>query len=867
MGAKLQAAITQTNNGQIAPLMEGRTDVQVFPYSCREAKNTIPLVYGASKNRGGTAFVHTTTDGKKVVLVEFKVGENVAYMLEFGDNYIKVLKDHEVVYDMSFAGAGYAIEDLIDNKGFCQLDFQQSGDVLYLVHDKYPPRKLMRYSDTNWVLADLDIKGGPWQTMNTDENKRIKASADNGIVDLTTGSGDNPECLFVNVRCALSSLVVGLTYVKMYVRIDNTQVAYKEFRIVSSTGSFAEEAASLINSTLSDLQATNPSRANLKLIAVNNQNNYKNKDIYIVIDVTDMSGTYHSYTNSTTFSDEYTEVDVFTEDMVGLSVRLTQVDTSVPVWFAGKNIASIGTIVKSDGHYYSSASTGTCGSVKPTHTEGTENDGGVTWTYLHDGNGWGVITEYISPTQAKMRVYGLLPAGVVSVGTYKWELSLFGQNGIWPSSVCFFNDRLTFGLNAKNGPIVCCSCTGDYENFSDMTGGEVLATNAITLPILLDLNKIQWLCAQDNLFVGTEGGIVAVKAMTSSEVFGPDNITYDNISSIGTCKIKPIRIGDDILYLGRLAKDIYAIQYNWETDSYAPDEVSLLAYNLLEEGVCSWALQYEPNRIVWLVRKDGKMVGLTYNKKQSVRAFHLHETDGNFESVACIPASDGTRDELYAVVKRNIGNTLVRYVETFKNGLPLDVESGLTKAEQLEYLIKNCWFLDCAKNYSFDEATDTITGLDHLEGKSVAVLADGKVQTSKIVSSGSITLDSAANIVLVGLSYEMKLEPMPLNIDFNGTGQARSQRINQMICRLYRSANFKYSWDGVNWHEAEVKGDNELTLKSGDLILNWGDSNTFSKLNSDDIVNATGARMIFKQDTPLPVCFVAFYPQIEVSNG
>ncbi|MBQ4493056.1 MAG: hypothetical protein II972_00405, partial [Elusimicrobiaceae bacterium] len=98
-------------------------------------------------------------------------------------------------------------------------------------------------------------------------------------------------------------------------------------------------------------------------------------------------------------------------------------------------------------------------------------------------------------------------------------------------------------------------------------------------------------------------------------------------------------------------------------------------------------------------------------------------------------------------------------------------------------------------------------------------------------------------------------------------GQARSQRINQMICRLYRSANFKYSWDGTNWHEAKVKGDSDLTLKSGDLILDWGDSNTFSKLNSEDIVNATGARMIFKQDKPLPVCFVAFYPQIEVSNG
>ena len=875
MGAKLQAAITQMNSGKIAPVMEGRTDVQIYPYSCRETKNAIPLVYGSNKNRGGSAFVSAVkSSASKTALIPFKVGENVAYQIEIGDEYLRFYKNHELILDEDEPyelETPYQVEDIFDANGLLQIDYQQSGDVIYLVHDKYPPKKLSRYGDTNWVLSDLDFRYGPWQNINTDTNKVIQASATTGDITLTSVG---------NIAGSVSSRVyepasdrITVSQIKIVKTVDLvSEVVYIGSNIELLYPSFSEETfkkyANIVNSSFPNL--------NLQVIFNRVGSSYT---LQFVVAGKDASAIgwkivltkYNTYNNSEVGTETLeipatgTFEPLFTEEMEGQYLRLNSAP-NVPLWYAGMTVTA-GMTVKSDGNYYQAESAGTAGNMKPVHTEGTESDGAIEWTYLHSGYGIIKITEVIDEANANATVISTLPAQVVSSGTYKWETPLIGQDGIWPSSVCFFKDRLALGLNAKIGPQVCFSCSGDYENFADMTAGEVLATNAITLPILLDLNKIQWLCAQDNLFVGTEGGIVAVKAMTSSEVFGPDNITYDNISSIGTCKIKPIRIGDDILYLGRLAKDIYAIQYNWETDSYAPDEVSLLAYNLLEEGISGWALQYEPNRIIWLVRKDGKLIGLTYNKKQSVRAFHLHETDGEFESVSSIPAPDGTQDEVYFIAKRTVNSNTVRYVEYFKNGLPLSIASGLTVVQKLEYLIKNAWFLDCAKKYTFAEATDAITGLTHLEGKTVAVLADGKVQESKTVTSGAITLDSAANLVLVGLPYETIIEPMPLNIDINGTGQARSQRINQIVCRLYRSANFKFSWDNATWYNAEVKADNELTLKSGDLLLNWGASNTLSKLNSEDIVNATGARMLFKQDLPLPVCFVAFYPQIEVSNG
>lgn len=882
MGAKVQTPITQMNSGKLAPVMEGRTDVQVYPYSCRNVKNAIPLVYGSNKNRGGSAFIHATASGAKVVLIPFKVGENVAYMLEFGNYVVRFIKDHEMILNTDDepyeVETPYALTDLIDANGLLQLDYQQSGDVIYLAHDKYAPQKLSRYGDTNWTLSALDLQGGPWQNMNTDKGVRIQSSAETGIATLTVlGSSDYVETLHLPVKSQWVDNQHFFYYgADVAVTVGESTVAtgnMESFRFDGTQYGLCLYLKNILETngtgfTCEIVEDDNTYKLNIK----NSNTNYANQTLTISIHYRFRSISLvgeETLTSTSSFGNviENEREHVFSYDMIGQLVRLSNAaSTGVDVWYAGMTVTA-DQIVRSDNKYYKALSSGEAGTIKPTHSEGTESDGKIFWTYLHSGYAWGKIVSFINYYTVKAEFDSILPADIVSTGTYKWEIGLIGANGIYPSSVCFFKDRLALGLNAKSGPQICFSCTGDYENFSDMTNGEVLATNAITLPILLDLNKIQWLCAQDNLFVGTEGGIVAVKAMTSSEVFGPDNITYDNISSVGACKIKPIRIGDDILYLGRLAKDIYAIQYNWETDSYAPDEVSLLAYDLLEEGISGWALQYEPNRIIWLVRRDGKIVGLTYNKKQSVRAFHLHETDGNFESVASIPAPDGTMDDVYFVAKRAVNSADVRYVEYFKNGLPLNISSGSTQAQKLEYLLKNGWFLDCAKKYYFTEATSAITGLAHLEGKTVSVFADGKVQQSKTVTSGVITLDTAASMVLVGLPYVTVIEPMPVNIDVGGTGQARSQRINQIVCRLYRSTNFKYSWNNVNWYAAEVKGDNEMTLKSGDLLLNWGDSNTLTNLNSEDIVNATGARMLFKQDLPLPVCFVAFYLQIEVSNG
>ena len=867
---KVQPAITQMNNGHIAPIIEGRTDIQVYGYSCRQAENAIPLVYGANKNRGGTLYVASTKDpAQKSTLIPFKVGQNVAYQLEFGDRYIRVLKNHELVFvgnNPYEIESPYSYEDLYDENGIFQIDYKQSGDILYLAHDKYYTQKLERFGETDWRIAYVAFSNGPWMDRNTDETKRIYSTATTGNVTLNIGAFNVENPFFESQDLGTSSLYN--RYFKFL--LNNTPYPQDIYYHGTDGSTVAKHIVQALNSCQSDLHAQTDYGNQLKVTAVNNQNNFSLKNFTII----GYNNNYQELWRSNFTFSQYNvsgTTPTFTPDMVNRRIRIKSIEAYTP-WYSGRTDIAVGTICVSDNKYYKALVAGTCGNIKPIHEEGIESDGKISWRYIGDGYGIVKITSYISNTSVTGTVEKELMPSLTNPeqASWRWEMELIGLDGIYPSSVDFFKDRLVLGINAKTGPQLIFSKTGDYENFEDMTFNEVLSDNAITLPILNDLNKIQWLCSLDKLFVGTEGGIIMVKPMTENDVFGPNNITYDEISNIGTCRIKPVRIGDDILYLSRTTKDVYAIAYNLQSDSYEPDEVSLSAYDLLDNGVTSWTLQYEPNRIVWIVRRDGKLVGFTYNKKQSVRAFHLHSTQGEFESISCIPSPDGTQDDVWFITKRILGQGgQSRNIEYMHNGIPLDIPSEKyeDKHELHDYMLRNCVYLDNAKKYHFNTPSNTITGLSNLEGLEVGVLADGVYVGKKTVENGQIVINAPATDVVVGLSYTTIVEPMPINVDMpNGSGQARSQRINQVVVRLYRTASFEYSW-GKEFHKAPVKDEDTLDLMSGDLLLSWGDSNTELKLNNEDIVNSTGSRMIFRQSEPLPVYFVSIYPQLEVANG
>ena len=83
---------------------------------------------------------------------------------------------------------------------------------------------------------------------------------------------------------------------------------------------------------------------------------------------------------------------------------------------------------------------------------------------------------------------------------------------------------------------------------------------------------------------------------------------------------------------------------------------------------------------------------------------------------------------------------------------------------------------------------ETVSGLDHLEGKTVQVLADGAVQPPKTVSGGEISLETPADHVVVGLEFESLLSPMPVEIEMqNGVSMLRRKIVAELRLRVYKS--------------------------------------------------------------------------------
>lgn len=891
-------------NGLVSPIIEGRPDFEATEKSCRQETNVISTIYGSAKGRGGTVYVASPkSNASKFLLVSFVVGERVAYVLELGDQYMRVYRYHETIMDSIHTdtiyekATPYALSDFFDSNGRVLFDFKQSADTMYIVHEKYPPKKLQRFGDANWTLVDLPINNGPWEPMNNDETIVMQASGNTGTVTLTLSGGSETLVAIPTIDMELTDSS-GQDYSTGTQLALSASLAGQTLASASWSGTLPESYADAVIDLLTNhitmapalqgsIRVTKNNSTNVKIEATAEPVTYHDKSLVInAAFYWHSQGSDHSayfVLGSGTFVDKYENVPgAFTADMIGKKIRLTQNGSTVGAWYANKQVAA-GELCRANFNFYSARAVGVTGGQMPTHTEGVENDGGVNWTYLHSGYGTVEITGVTDSVTATAKVLDYIPQEIVSEGTYLWEYSLFGStNCIWPCLVEFYKDRLLLGANLDSGPTIAFSMTGDYENFADISYGEQTPQSAMTLKIFTSINKLTWLQAQRDLYVGTEGSILKVTTITDGDVFGPDNITYDEISTTGSCKVRPIKIGDEILFLGPKGTSIYKVEYNFSTDSYEPVEISVLANKHLEQGIVAWAYQHTPNKMIWAIRSDGAIVGLVYDKKQQVTAFNIQKTQGAFETICVIPNMDTAIDEVWVGTKRTINSSEKRFIEYFSTGLPIKLPASVTGSdeEEMQYLLDNAIYLDCCTRFTYTSVVSSVSGLTRFNGQTVTVVADGRVFTQQ-VNGGIVTLSPNAKNILVGLPYTMTLELMPITQNLeNGTGLGRTQRVHSVVARIYCTHSFKYGQDLNNLKVAKINPkDTETTnrfanvynfplevLKSGDIKLDWPGEMTTQKIQNNFIVNSTGARLIFVQDRPFPVHWCAFSIGVGISE-
>lgn len=259
----------------------------------------------------------------------------------------------------------------------------------------------------------------------------------------------------------------------------------------------------------------------------------------------------------------------------------------------------------------------------------------------------------------------------------------------------------------------------------------------------------------------------------NSDVLTPDSISVSPQSYIGASNVQPVVVNNSLIYAASRGGHIRELAYNWQAGGYVTGDLSLRCPHLFDwREVRDLALGKSPYPVIWAVSDNGTLLGCTYIPEQQVGAWHKHDTDGAFESCACV--AEGADDVLYCVVRRNINNQDVRYIERMR---PRRFTS-----------LDDAFFVDCGLSYN-GEATDTLKGLQHLEGKTVSILADGAVMPPQVVKDGTVSLPVEAVKIHVGLPIGADAQTLPLTAAVDHAyGQGRTKNINKIWLRVYRTS-------------------------------------------------------------------------------
>ena len=467
-------------------------------------------------------------------------------------------------------------------------------------------------------------------------------------------------------------------------------------------------------------------------------------------------------------------------------------------------------------------------------------------------DGYAKVTGFTSATVVTVEI--IKDTGSTSAST-DWSLGAFSDTTGHPSCVSFFEQRLVFAATLSQPQTVFFSKSGDYENMDANIGGTVADDDAIIYTIASNqVNAIRFMAASRTLIIGTAGGEFTVTGGGDNNAITPTNIMIKKQSNHGAANIDAVAVANATLFVQRAKRKIRELAYNFDVDGYTAPDLTILAEHVTEGGIIEMAYQEEPLAIIWCVRNDGELVALTYQREQQVVAWHRHVFAGAFgsgnavcESVAVIPTED-SEYELYMIIKRTINGATKRYVE-FLNTFDFD-ESDNTSFN----------FLDSQLSYSGSSAT-TISGLSHLEGQEVSILADGATHPNKTVSSGSITLDRAATKVKIGLGYTSLLKTMRIDAGAqNGTSQAKTKRIYEVTARLYESVGVEIGPDLNNMERVPFRTSSD-PMDQG-IPPFTGDKEVEFRGDYD-----TDGFMIVRQTQPLPLTILSLYPRLVTNDG
>ena len=388
------------------------------------------------------------------------------------------------------------------------------------------------------------------------------------------------------------------------------------------------------------------------------------------------------------------------------------------------------------------------------------------------------------------------------------------QDGDYPRTGTYHEGRFYLGGTKTWTQTVWASKSGIYYDF----GLGAQASDGLIFT-LADQGNLRWMISTKNLLVGTTQ---AEHIITSVDgVITPGDLQVEQQSAYGSTIIQPVQIGDQVFYVASDSERVRALQYELRHNNWLSRDVTFFSNHITRVGIRYIEWVQNPNNLFICVLNDGTMAVLSYERGEEIQGWFRYETDGQI-----LDSTYGSFDGVFGIislVRRTPGELYVE-VNSERDDLAY-ADSWVRKTDPTEFTIMD--------------------GLDHLEGREVAVTTNDAVHPNKVVSGGQIELDWPTVDCLAGLPYTAYMRTLPLDKGSReGSGQPYMKRYHGLLVTILESYLPKIN--GVRpptRHPATPMNQQEAprTVRAGGVQLGWD----------------TEAIVEIEQDLPLPCTVVS----------
>ena len=400
----------------------------------------------------------------------------------------------------------------------------------------------------------------------------------------------------------------------------------------------------------------------------------------------------------------------------------------------------------------------------------------------------------------------------------------------WPGTGTFYQGRLWAAGTPDQGETFWASKSADYENFTTGT----LDDDAIEFT-LEKYGEIEWIGGQKTLAIGTENGEHIVTS--ESGTITPSDVQVDQQSAYGSNTVQYEKVGDQIFYVSPDGRKLRTMQYQWQEDNWLSRDLTFISEHITKGKIKDTAWQQNPDNLFWTVLENGELACVTYERGNNIYGWHGHKTEGNFQSLAA--AEFNGNSVLLAIAARQTGEIFLEIMWS----------EEVSDGGEDEYYFDS-WVIGTVTGGTGTE----VTGLDHLEGKTVQVITDGALHPDRTVTSGKINLQYDATDVKVGLQFTPVIETLPIEVPTQrGSSIGVKKHHPKIYVRLQDSGNPIINGQRPPSRSPSTPMNTAEPIRSYDAkIANLG--------------RETTVRIRVEQDLPLPMNVIGIFSEMALEQ-